>query len=188
MTSSSQSAILDALYHNRKEEAARLADGAANLTVFEAAALGRDDELRLLLQRNRDLANATAADGFTPLGLAAFFAGPSTIQLLLDHGADILAAARNEMRVQPIHAAVAGRQADSVRLLLDSGADPNSRQQVGYTPLMGAAGAGREDLVELLLARGADPGLVSDDGKRAADLAREHGHDALADRLSRLAF
>ena len=68
-------------------------------------------------------------------------------------------------------------------LLLGAGADPNARQQVGYTPLMGAAAAGRDDIADLLLEKGADPALVSEDGKTAADVAREHGHTALADRL-----
>jgi ankyrin repeat protein len=55
---------------------------------------------------------------------------------------------------------------------------------MGYTPLMGAASAGRDDLVNLLLARGADPAAVSEDGKTAASLAREHGHETLAVRLA----
>ena len=88
------------------------------------------------------------------------------------------------MTVQPLHAAVAARNIAIVQLLLDRGADPNARQQVGYTPLMGAAGAGRDDLVSLLLARGADPGLVSEDGKTAAGVALEHGHHAMAEGLT----
>jgi uncharacterized protein len=50
--------------------------------------------------------------------------------------------------------------------------------------LMGAASAGRADLVDLLLQRGADPSLVSEEGKTAADIAREHGHNDLARRLA----
>jgi ankyrin repeat protein len=86
--------------------------------------------------------------------------------------------------VQALHAAVASRNAEAVALLLDRGADPNARQQVGYTPLMGAANAGREDLVDLLLRHGADRTLVNDEGKTAADIARERGHAAVAARLS----
>ena len=87
------------------------------------------------------------------------------------------------MKVQALHAAVAGRNADAVGAILDQGADPDARQQQGYTPLMGAASSGREDLVDQLLARGADPALRSDDGKTAAAVPREHGHAALAARL-----
>lgn len=177
------SAILSAMYHGNRDDAAQLAAG-ATLTVWEAAALGADDQLRTLIDGDAALANAFAADGHTPVGLAAFFAKASTVRLLLDRGAGVTAAARNDMKVQPLHAAVAARNAEVVALLLERGADPNARQQVGYTPLMGAAGAGRDDMVDLLLARGADPALANDEGKTAADVAREHNHAALADRLA----
>ncbi len=178
-----QSPILTALYHNQREEARRLADATA-LTIWEAAAMGRDERVRELLDGDPSLAMAWSVDGYPPVGLAAFFAGASTVRLLLDRGADVGAAARNAMKVQAIHAAVGSRNADSVALLLERGADVNARQQVGYTPLMGAAAAGRADIVELLLEKGADRALVSDDGKTAADVAREHGHAALAERLA----
>lgn len=178
-----QSAILGALYSGKREEASRMADEAAELTVFEAAALGRNDRLQMLLDRDAALANAWAPDGVTPLALAAFFAGASTVRLLLEHGATLGTAVRNVMKVQPLHAAVASRNAESVALLLEHGADPNARQQVGYTPLMGAAGGGRQDLVDLLIQHGAEPDAVNDEGKTAAAIAREHGHAELADRL-----
>jgi ankyrin repeat protein len=178
------SAILAAMYHNKREEAQRLAAEAGSLNIWEAAALGNDDRVSALLDGDASLANAFAPDGHTPAGLAAFFAPAATTKLLLERGASVAAAAHNAMKVQPLHAAVAARNAGAVALLLEGGADPNARQQIGYTPLMGAAGAGRNDMVDLLLARGADPTLVSDDGKTAADIARDHGHAALAERLA----
>lgn len=177
-----QSAVLTALYYNRREEALRLAEG-ASLSVFEAAALGRDERVRVLLEADPALANAWSPDGYPTVGLAAFFAGPSTVRLLLDRGADVGATARNDMKVQPIHAAVAAGNIDTVSLLLDRGADPNARQQAGYTPLMAAAGAGRTDITELLLRRGADPRLRNEPGKTAGQIAAEKGHVALAEKL-----
>jgi ankyrin repeat protein len=170
------SAILTAMYHNKRDEAKALATDAAALTVWEAAALGDDARLRALLDKDPALANAFAPDGHTPLGLAAFFGPPSTTRLLLERGAQVSTAARNEMKVQPLHAAVAARNREAAALLLAHGADPNARQQVGYTPLMGAASAGRQDLVDLLLVHGADAALANDEGKTAAEIAREHGH------------
>lgn len=178
------SAILTAMYHNNRDEARRLAAEARTLTVWEAAALGADDQLKAILDRDPALANAFAPDGHTPLGLAAFFGPPSTTSLLLERGADVTVPARNEMKVQPLHAAVAARNSEAAALLLDRGADPNARQQTGYTPLMGAAGAGKDDLVDLLLAHGAVLAVRSDEGKTAADVAREHGHGGLAERLA----
>lgn len=183
MALDSGSPILAALYRRQRDEAERLAAGTTALNVWELAALGRDEGLRDLVARQPDLVNAYADDGFTPLALAAFFSSAATVRLLLAHGADVSLAARNDMRVQALHAAVASRNADAALALLDAGADSNARQQVGYTPLMAAAGAGRGDMVTLLLDRGADPALAADDGKTAADMAQEHGHAALAERL-----
>ncbi len=177
------SAILSALYNRKPDEAERLAEG-ATLTIWESAALGRDARVAELLRQDPAAANAWAADGFMPLGLAAFFDRPSTARALLDAGADVHATAQNARKVQPLHAAVAARSQAIVQLLLDRGADPNAKQQVGYTPLMGAAGAGRDDMVSLLLARGANPSLMSEDGKTASSIALEHGHTAIAERLA----
>lgn len=176
------SPILAALYQGRRDEAVRLADD-RSLTVWEAAALGRDATLRDLLSGDPALVNVWSPDGWTPLALAAFFSPASTVRVVLDAGGDVGAVARNPMQVQPLHAAVAARNVESVKLLLDRGADPNARQQIGYTPLMGAAGSGIDELVSLLLDRGADRSPVSDEGKTAAAIAQEHGHAALAERL-----
>ena len=180
-----QSDILSALYQRRPDDALQLADQAAALTIWEAAALGRTAEIDRLLARDPSLVNAFGADGNLPLGLAAFFGQVEAVRRLLDRGADVSAAARNFMQVQPLHAAVAARCLLAVELLLTQGADANARQQVGYTPLMGAASSGRDDLVDLLIAHDADVRLVSEDGKTAADVAREHVHAALAERLDR---
>lgn len=176
------SPILAALYRRERAEADQLALSAP-LTIWEAAALGRDDRVSELLREDPSLANAWAADGFTPLSLAAFFAGVGTVKLLLDAAADVSSAARNDLKVQALHAAVAVRNQPAVTLLLERGSDPNARQQSGYTPLMGAAGAGLDDLVSTLIAAGADPSLVSEDGKTASSIALERGHAELAARL-----
>jgi uncharacterized protein len=64
--------------------------------------------------------------------------------------------------------------------LLRAGADPNARQQSGYTPLMSAAANGDGPLLRALLAAGADPTATNDAGASAAEVAREHGHPELA--------
>ncbi|CAN5680520.1 hypothetical protein BH24ACI5_BH24ACI5_00520 [soil metagenome] len=179
-----KSEILAALYHQKPDEAVRLADAAPSLTIWEAAALGRDAAIERLLEADASLVNAPAPDGHFPLGLAAFFGHPSTTRRLLACGAHVDAAAQNEMKVQPLHAAIASRNGETVALLLEHGANVNARQQEGYTALMGAAGTGREDLVDLLLARGADPTLEDENGKTAVDVARDHGHEAVATRLA----
>ena len=178
-----KSAILQALYNRKPDEATRLADQAASLTIWEASALGRTGDVERCLRSDPAAIGAPGADGNFPLGLAAFFGHAQTVRRLLTGGADVGAVARNAMKVQPLHAAVAGRNIEVVRAILGAQPDVNARQQVGYTPLMGAAAAGNREMVDLLLESGANPMLVSEDGKTAADVAREHGHEALAVHL-----
>ncbi len=51
---------------------------------------------------------------------------------------------------------------ETVRFLLDAGADPNAAGWVGSTPLHAAAASGQLDLVHYLCERGADPGRHTD--------------------------
>lgn len=177
------SPICLAVYYGRAEIAEAIAGAKPDLDVFEAAALGRTDRLRELLDRDAALLHAVAADGFFPLGLAAYFRHPGAVRLLLDRGANPNQAAANGAKVTALHAAVSSNQPQIAEWLLDAGADVNARQQMDYTPLMGAAANARIAILDLLLARGADPALRTADGKSAADLAREHGHEEVAVRL-----
>jgi ankyrin repeat protein len=177
------SMVLLALYHRQREVADAILEAGPPLDVFDAAATGRLDRLRDLLAQDRFAANAWAADGFFPLGLACFFRQPEAARLLLEAGADVRAAARNPMRVTALHAAAAARLTPLVRLLLDHGADVDALQQSSFTALHAAAQHGDVEMVDLLLARGADPRRRSDDGKDAAAHARAGGHQALAERL-----
>lgn len=175
------SLLLVALYHGKKGVAEIFASRGTALDIFEAAALGRVARLEQLLDLSPSLVHEFSPDGYHPLGLAAFFAGPRAVKLLLERGARVDAAARNAMKVAAIHSAV--HNLESVRLLVEAGADLNARQMAGYTALMAAAGHGDAPVVELLVARGADPALRSDAGETAADLAAKNGHVALAARL-----
>jgi ankyrin repeat protein len=70
-----------------------------------------------------------------------------------------------------------------VKRLLEMGADPDARQQSGWTSLHNAASQGNVEIVRLLRANHADVSARTDDGKTAADLAAERGHAALAESL-----
>ena len=181
------SPICLAVYYGQREIADAAAQVKGHLDVFEAAALGRTAELRALIEDDRSRIRAYAADGFYPLGLAAYFKHRDTVRMLLDLGADVQQAAANGAKVTALHAAVSSNQPEIVRWLIDAGADVNARQQMDYTPLMGAAANARLDIIDMLLAHGADPAMKTTDGKSAADLAREHGHAGVAARLDSLA-
>jgi ankyrin repeat protein len=179
-TAGGVSAVLLAVYYGQRALAEVLLEAGPAPDVFEASATGRAERVAALLAQDPGLANAYAPDGFTPLGLAAYFGHQPTVEVLLAHGADPAVAARNPTRVQPLHSAVANRDADAGRalaaLLLSHGADVNAQQEGGYTPLHEAAFHGDLALAQLLLAHGADPSLTTTEGQTPADLAEKHGH------------
>ncbi|MDK2013181.1 MULTISPECIES: ankyrin repeat domain-containing protein [Deinococcus] len=177
------SPVLFAVYYGRADMARVLVELGAPLNVFEAAALGDEAALTRELDADPALVGGVSGDGFSPLGLAAFFGHAGVAEVLLSRGADVNAVSRNAMRVQPLHSAVAGGHAALARALVMAGADVNATQQDEFTPLMAAAQNGDAGLALFLRQRGADAEAVTADGRRAADFAREEGHAALADAL-----
>ena len=162
-----------------------LRPAAGELDVFEAAALGDCDRLHQILIADAMQVWAVSADGWAPLHLAAAFGGPEAVKLLLSHGAHEHQVSRNPQRNQPLHAAIAlGGSMETIRLLLDAGADVNAIQAGGFTPLHQAAAAGKQEIVQMLLDHGARKDSRCDQGKLPCDYARERGHAALAEMLA----
>jgi ankyrin repeat protein len=171
--------VLYALYHGRSDLARALAHAAdGRIGLAEAAAVDDTDRVGELLAGGI-APDAPTPDGFTPLQLAAFFGAPGVAAALLKAGADVNAVADNEMRIQPLHAAAAGRHGDVAALLVAAKADVNARQRHGWAPLHSAAHNGDAELVSALLHAGADPRATNDDGRTAAELAAEAGHDSI---------
>jgi uncharacterized protein len=154
--------LLNALYRDDDERVSQLLAEGPKLNVFEAAALGRSDRLRELLDEDPARANAFGDDGFQPLGLACFFGHVDAASVLLERGADPNSHARNEhIQAAPLHSAAASEnKGEDVRLalcelLLDHGADPNLEQGDGFTALDAARQNGDDRLERLLVERGA---------------------------------
>ncbi len=174
------SAILVAIYNGRKDVAEALINLGAPVDLFEASALGLVARIEDILRVDPQRASEYAPDGFTPVALAAFFGHADAARALIAAGADVRAPARNAFKVQALHAAVAGRDLQIVKAVLEAGADPNAQQQAGFRPMHEAGTNANRALAELLLAHGADPLLPEDSGKNAIDLAREKGHTDFA--------
>lgn len=128
--------------------------------------------------------NALSRDGFTPLGLAAFFGNAAAFDRLLPVTADLNERARNPQKVAALHAACARRDARMAEALLVAGADPDLTQADGFTPLHAAAQHGDNVIAGLLLLAGANPALTNGKGETAADIARTNGNAWLAGRLT----
>jgi ankyrin repeat protein len=148
------SEIMQALYRGDDDTARQLAE-AAELDVFEAAALGEVERLRELLGADPTLAQARSDDDFTALHYAAFFDGPDAARLLVDHGADANAFADNELGVHPLNSAAAAGQREVAAILLQHGANPNAPTRRGFSPLDAAKENGDEQLAALLRSHGA---------------------------------
>ena len=153
------SELLQAVYRGDQKKADELLAQNPELDIFEAAAVGDTDRVRELLRADPQTANAWAEDGFQPLGLAVFFGHPETAGVLLDAGAEVNSASRNDFKVTPLHSACAvkepGKRYELAKLLLERGADPNARQKDEFTPLMEADQQNDERLRQLLVQHGA---------------------------------
>ena len=181
------SPIQTAFFMGRQEVVAALLATEPELDAFEAAIVGDAGQLATRLDDDPGLLSAYSPDGWTLMHLAPWAGQPGTTLLLLERGADLAAVGENALRNQPLNAAVAGPNAETrtacVQLLLEASAEVDNRQVNGNTPLHTSAHSGDSSTVDALLTYGADVGLRSDDGKSAADYAREGGHLDLARRL-----
>ncbi len=178
------SPLMYALYNGARDIADLLRALAGEMSVFEAAAYGDAMRVAACVVADSRLLQARSPDGWTPLHLAAFFGNRDAMLLLVALGAPLEAVSENPMQNTPLHAGIAGAGGEQLApLLLALGANAQHVGGSGINSLHLAALRGYEPLVRLLLARGADRMGKSEDGKTAADLARERGHLATAAAL-----
>jgi uncharacterized protein len=177
------SPALLAMYYGEPGVARLLVERDLPLDIFAASGCGQLDRVKALLDANPEQANAVAADGFQPLGLAAFFGQVEVVRLLLWRGAAVDSPSRNPMRVMPLHSAAAHRHLEICRLLLEHGAPVNAVQADDFTPLHEAAQNGQVELVSLLLDYGADVNARKADGQTPLALAVQSGRQEGIDLL-----
>ena len=102
---------------------------------------------RILIEREADV-NKT---GWAPLHYAATYGGPvavEQVQLLLEHDAYIDAESPNGST--PLMMAAMYGNTSTLKLLLDEGADPTLKNQLGLTAVDFAQRADRKEMVELI--------------------------------------
>ncbi|NUR77258.1 MAG: ankyrin repeat domain-containing protein [Thermoleophilia bacterium] len=142
------SEALAALYAGDAGRARELLPPDEDLSVFEAAAFGRVERLRAILQERPAEAQGFSADGFTALHLAVFGLQEDAARVLIEHGAELDAVSRASFaQVTPLGTAAFVRSVPMARLLLDAGADPDANDRAARAT---AAANGDEELIRLL--------------------------------------
>ena len=176
--------LLYSLYRGRMKCVEALKRG--SLTLHEAAAAGDMRRAEEWVRAAPWTVQSLSADGWPALHLAAFLGQDVVVQKLLSLGADARQWARAVEQNLAIHAAAAGRRISrgAYATLIAATGDPDVPQKQGYTALMIAAANGFSEGAEALLAAGADRSRELDDGRTAAVIARERGHEELTGRLS----
>jgi len=174
------SLLQTAAYYGAKDVVKTLLPRFPHLTVYEASAVGDAARLRQVLDEEPGLVNAPNHDGFTPLGLAAFFGHKAAVQVLLARGAEVDQTDKSRFANTALDAAVAGDHLEVVKVLLDHHASVNVRSSGGMTPLQKAAQNGNLEVCRLLLEKGADVAARDDAGKTPLGYAIEGKHEAVA--------
>jgi ankyrin repeat protein len=170
-----ESPIADAAARGDREAVKTLLKKAADvnaaqgdgMTALHWAAMNGDVELsEMLIYAGANVRATTRLGTYTPLYLASQQGHAKVIQSLVKAGADVKAGTPNG--TTPLMVAAASGDVDSVRTLLDNGAEINGRDGVRWqTPVMYAAANNRAAVIELLASKGADLTLTS----KVSDLA-----------------
>ena len=123
--------------------------------------------VRLKQEKPSTTVNGVSLQGATPLLLAAEINNLDAVKALVEGGADplipteknttplMLAAGGGTDVVRPRSAKERATAIQTVKFLVERGADVNGVGQFGWTPLHGAAYQGLNDVIEFLVAKGA---------------------------------
>jgi uncharacterized protein len=134
-------------------------DSVAIATV-RAIRTGDTESLASLLSQHHGLVSEQIHDTRTPLYVVAdwpgyFPAGPATVRLLIEAGADPNAVADGPQAETPLHWAASSDDADVAEALISGGADIETPGGTIGTPLDNAIGYGCWNVARLLVQRGA---------------------------------
>ena len=120
--------------------------------MWAAAAFGRLDVVKLLIERNADVESRTST-GSTPLRVAAYEGHIDIVRCLVERGADVNA--RNDYESTPLMATCYHGHFSVVTYLIDKGGIIDQQFKDGSTALHYAVQWGHFEIVSELLALGA---------------------------------
>lgn len=162
------------------------------IDIGVAGRLGMLDRVKMHVERDPLAVYRRGCIGESVLHWPAHNNHVEIVRLLLDHGAPIEVDEIGLYGGKPLHWA-SEHAPESTALLLERGADPNSRnlhpgEFQGFTPLHMMARQPEQSLevARLLLAAGADPSLMDAKGRTPLDVAKESGREATIKFLTSL--
>ncbi|XP_056007053.1 uncharacterized protein LOC125648776 isoform X2 [Ostrea edulis] len=150
---------------------------------FHMKRFSRDDEghYQLIVATKKTVGRRTfelqsGTNGYTPLHEACQVGDDTTVQQLLQNGADMNV--YDNKGFNPLHIACGKGHDSTVQLLLNNGADINLCQNEGASPLYIACYKGHDSTIQLLLNNGADINLCQNEGTSPLFIACQNGHDS----------
>lgn len=161
------------------EDCIRLLRDAGEPVVFDLAALGDLENIKLRLRKDPYLLTSVDMEGRTLLHYAAETDKTDIAAFLIDSGSDVNVV--DNRGFTPLHTAAKSLSSNVARLLIARGADVNSQAANGdnHTPLHEAAyewDRSPVEIIQLLLDAGADPNIVADCG--CTSLGDAHRNDS----------
>ena len=180
------SAILLAAYYGRADLAQVFIAHGAKLDLYEACAVGDLEQARTLVNENRDAVNAFAADGFFPLGLAAFFGHREIVRLC----------SRTGRRPRPRREIRSASRHCTGRWHAATWTSPSCCWLMARTRMLGRRAGlcrctrrrltGKKPSRVCYWSTGPKADAAADDGKTACDLAVARGQNEMAEWLGKV--
>ena len=178
--------IAELLHRNGADVDVR--DYSEDTPLREACKSGILDTVQWLLNHGADV-NTQGIGSRAPLHSAAGYGHPQIFRMLIEHNADIHI--QNDYGDSPLHIATTPYvdvrvNVDIMRLLLDRGANPNTRDNDNSTPLHHSSWSTQRDWhgtvegTRLLLEHGAIIDAEDNEGRTPLQVALEHGRDDIA--------
>ena len=176
-------AAVFALYLGRKGIADAILARDPALDLHAAATVGDFRRVQELVDENPASVHTYSADGFPPLGLAAYMGHADIVEYLISQGADVNQVGKNPGKFTALTGAAAQSHYRVAKILVEAGADVNYRYGGGFTPVLEAAQNGDLEILDLLVSHGGEVTAETEQGKTAVSLALEKGHTEAAEWL-----
>src|SRR2546422_8602398 len=128
------SLLLTAVFNGARDVVRAILPRFPQLNIHEASSVGDAQRLQRILEEDPALVNAPHAQGFAPLGLAAFFGHKSAVQVLVARGAEVDAVDKSVFANTPLDAAGAANHLEVVKILRQNPASVNLPAAAGPPP------------------------------------------------------